>query len=573
MSDKDAASGERHLWGSAIPRESRPHASRSAAPPSRSVASLALAVPTSAVTSHRHRCSWRPAIRARHRVAQDRRPRRSRSSSSARRPTPHVGQAGVKVPPPSPRARRTQGQDHFLRQRHARPRTAKLRKGKAAYRLPSTTTPGSSTRSPRSTRARRSRSRSGSTARRSPSRRPRSRSRRRPTRYDLPGADRQPSSSRTPRRPRATSTSTRTATSRAAAARPTTAAWLPVAGRRHVQLQRLLVPRQGPGQGPRHLLLPGVLHRRRGIRRLHLLDPHHGDRHPLTLPRPASDAPSGHSDGASSHVGLASAAAAPDDDGLTGLPAGGGWRSTGSLLAGPSYAGRRPPGAAPPGSPRARPASSSLRCDERGDPVLEVEDPAYALDADAGRGEVGDLAQQLDVAVGVAAAAAAGAAGRDQPHPLVGAQRLRVQPAQLGGDADDVDGAVRARAARRLGAPATGQASSKSFDAQRLAGGRGAVGLDRLAGGLRRAPRAPAPRRWRAGRPWCRRTSVAPLPRTRKVRPLGVPAGTLRVTGDAAERRDLDLGAERELVEGDRHVEGEVVVLAAEEPVRRRPSR
>ena len=61
---------------------------------------------------------------------------------------------------------------------------------------------------------------------------------------------------------------------------------------------------------------------------------------------------------------------------------------------------------------------------------------------------------------------------------------------------------------------------------------------------------------------------VAPLPRTRKVRPLGVPGGSLRVTGRAAERRDLDLGAERRLVEGDGDVDGEVVVLAAEDAVR-----
>ena len=53
-------------------------------------------------------------------------------------------------------------------------------------------------------------------------------------------------------------------------------------------------------KGPWHVLLPGVLHRRRGVRRLHLLDPHHGDRPPpdgfrlTTTPRPS------HSDGASS---------------------------------------------------------------------------------------------------------------------------------------------------------------------------------------------------------------------------------------------------------------------------------
>ena len=82
---------------------------------------------------------------------------------------------------------------------------------------------------------------------------------------------------------------------------------------------------------------------------------------------------------------------------------------------------------------------------EGGDAVLEVEDPAYALDADAGRGEVGDLAQQVDVARRVAAAATAGAAGPDQPHPLVGAQRLRVQPGQLGRDADHEHSGVRGR--------------------------------------------------------------------------------------------------------------------------------
>ncbi len=81
--------------------------------------------------------------------------------------------------------------------------------------------------------------------------------------------------------------------------------------------------------------------------------------------------------------------------------------------------------------------------------VLEIEDAAYALEADAGRGQVGDHAQQLEVAVGVAATAAAGAAGRDQAHPLVGAQRLRVQAGQLGGDGDDVDGGVGVGRAER----------------------------------------------------------------------------------------------------------------------------
>ena len=52
---------------------------------------------------------------------------------------------------------------------------------------------------------------------------------------------------------------------------------------------------------------------------------------------------------------------------------------------------------------------------EGGDLVLELEDAAYALDADPGGGELGDRAQQLDVAQGVAPAAAARTAGLTSP--------------------------------------------------------------------------------------------------------------------------------------------------------------
>ena len=85
---------------------------------------------------------------------------------------------------------------------------------------------------------------------------------------------------------------------------------------------------------------------------------------------------------------------------------------------------------------------------ERGDLVLQLEDPAYALDADAAGRERRDLAQQLDVAVAVATAATAGTARHDQAHPLVGAQRLRVQARELGGHADHVDRGVRGQAGR-----------------------------------------------------------------------------------------------------------------------------
>src|SRR6476646_8755135 len=82
---------------------------------------------------------------------------------------------------------------------------------------------------------------------------------------------------------------------------------------------------------------------------------------------------------------------------------------------------------------------------QRGDVVLQREDPAYPLQPDARRAERGDLAEQLDVAVGVAAPATAGAARRDQPEPLVGAQGLGVQAGELSGHADDVDSRVRSR--------------------------------------------------------------------------------------------------------------------------------
>ena len=74
------------------------------------------------------------------------------------------------------------------------------------------------------------------------------------------------------------------------------------------------------------------------------------------------------------------------------------------------------------------------------------DDALDALEPEALGGQLRDRAQQLDVAQRVAAAATTGAAGRDQTEPVVGAQRLRVQPGQLGGDADHED--LRLRAGR-----------------------------------------------------------------------------------------------------------------------------
>jgi hypothetical protein len=71
---------------------------------------------------------------------------------------------------------------------------------------------------------------------------------------------------------------------------------------------------------------------------------------------------------------------------------------------------------------------------------FELEDAAHALEVVALGGEVLDAAQQGDVVVAVAPAAALGAGGLDQSPALVDAQGLGVDPGQLGGHRDHVDG-------------------------------------------------------------------------------------------------------------------------------------
>ena len=179
---------------------------------------------------------------------------------------------------------------------------------------------------------------------------------------------------------------------------------------------------------------------------------------------------------------------------------------------------------------------------------------------------VRDLAQQLDVAVAVAAAAAAGAARHDQAHPLVGAQRLRVQAGQLRRHRDHVDGGVGARD--------PGLTPRHRWPRRR---GWRAGCRRRRRRGSRRSPRG---RRRSAGPGTCTCTVasrsplvpsflVAPRPRTRKVRAFGVPAGIFSVTGEPP-RVGIVISAPRATSsKDDRDVEGEVVALAAEQPVGR----
>ena len=57
-----------------------------------------------------------------------------------------------------------------------------------------------------------------------------------------------------------------------------------------------------------------------------------------------------------------------------------------------------------------------------------------------------------------------------------------------------------------------------------------------------------------------------PLPRTRSVRPFGVPAGTRRFDRHPVQGRHLDLRAERRLGERDRHGHGQVVPWTGRRP-------
>ena len=76
--------------------------------------------------------------------------------------------------------------------------------------------------------------------------------------------------------------------------------------------------------------------------------------------------------------------------------------------------------------------------------ALELEHPLHALEVEPGGGEVLDALQLLDVDVAVAAAAADGARRVEQALALVDAQRLRMDPGQLGRDRDHVHGPLLA---------------------------------------------------------------------------------------------------------------------------------
>ena len=176
---------------------------------------------------------------------------------------------------------------------------------------------------------------------------------------------------------------------------------------------------------------------------------------------------------------------------------------------------------AAPRAPRSasRAAASSL---------FEREDALHAGERDAVVGELLDPAQQRDVALGVAAAAAGRARRREQALALVDAQRLRVHARELGRDRDHVQRSslsapsalppVRAARREQRGARVVVERAGERLDRLALLARRGSSGT------CTSTVTSRSPRLARCRRP--RR----PCPRTRSTLPLGVPGGMRTVT-------------------------------------------
>src|SRR5690606_22670809 len=161
--------------------------------------------------------------------------------------------------------------------------------------------------------------------------------------------------------------------------------------------------------------------------------------------------------------------------------------------------------------------------------LLQLQDPLDPGEVDALLlGEPLHLAQEPDVAHRVAPTAAGGPARPDQAQPVVLAQRLRVQAGEFRGDRGHVDRDVVADAVvHRVHAPLA-RASRPRRGSWSEVAARYFSNASRASGPMlcgtctstvtSRSPRVPSRRR-------------EPLPRTRRVRPLGVPGGIFTVTG------------------------------------------
>src|SRR5690625_163537 len=180
-------------------------------------------------------------------------------------------------------------------------------------------------------------------------------------------------------------------------------------------------------------------------------------------------------------------------------------------------------------------------CAQLVDLVLQFQDPFDAHEVDAVLlGQALHFAQPVNVAWRVTATAAGGTARRHQAEPVVLPEGLRMHPGHLGGDRDDVDGVV-------VTDPAGG--SGQGHDET----GAGFHGQDPFASRSRLA-RTSVPEvvvcsfssaclvssssdsgtitsTVASRSPLVPSFRVAPRPRIRNVRPLGVPGGIRSVTG------------------------------------------
>src|SRR5580658_1165790 len=154
---------------------------------------------------------------------------------------------------------------------------------------------------------------------------------------------------------------------------------------------------------------------------------------------------------------------------------------------------------------------------------LQLEHPPHTFEIEAGCGQVLDAAQPRHVLVTETPAAAGGAAGVEKSFALVDAQRLRVHADKLGRHRDHVHRpALTFLGCHDAPASETARSGGSSTSVSRSMAAR--CSFANLAGTATSTVTSRSP--------WlCFLSPGTPRPFTRKVRPDGVPAGTLRVTG------------------------------------------
>ena len=184
---------------------------------------------------------------------------------------------------------------------------------------------------------------------------------------------------------------------------------------------------------------------------------------------------------------------------------------------------------------------------------LQVQHHLHAGQVQALGGELLDAAEQRDVLVAVATAAADGPGRVDQALALVDAKRLRVQPGQLGGHRDDVDG-TRGRRVGHQPTPRCSRGDEPSDAAWRASTALRSRRSTASTGTATSTVASRSPGALRAGHAPALDPERAPAARAGRD-----PERDRR----AVEGRHLDVRAERGLGERHGHGEGQVVAPRA----------